>query len=113
MKSSKSEKLKVKAIVRHSCLQQRSRLRYGQPTLRNARTLTQHGKRASADSIRTDESDNDEYDSDAIDSRGKDDSSDVILAFINSVLFWYRANSYFRKEKVSMMGFICPPVPSQ
>ena len=59
----------MKAIVRHSCLQQKSPLRAGQPTLRNART---------------DESDNDEYDSDAIDSRGEDDSSDVILAFINS-----------------------------
>ena len=75
--------------------------------------MAQHGKRASADSIGTDESDNDEYDSGAIDSRGEDDSSDVILAFINSVLFWYRATSYFRKEKVYMIGFICPPVPSQ
>ena len=54
-----------------------------QPTLRNARTLTQNDNRASADSSQTDESDNDEYDSDAIDSGG-DDSSDVILAFINS-----------------------------
>ena len=38
LKSSKSEKVKV--IVRHSCLQQKSPLRAGQPTLRNARTLT-------------------------------------------------------------------------
>ena len=59
LKSSKTEK--VKAIVRHSCLQQKSPLRAGQPTLRNAK-----------------------YDSDAIDSGGEDDSSDVILAFINS-----------------------------
>ena len=49
-----------------------------------ARTLTQNDNRASADSSETDESDNDEYDSDAIDSGGEDDSSDVILAFINS-----------------------------
>jgi len=82
LKSSKSEK--VKAIVRHSCLQQKSPLRAGQPSLRNARTLTQNDNRASADSSETDESDNDEYDSDAIDSGGEDDSSDVILAFINS-----------------------------
>ena len=75
---------KVEAIVRHSCLQQRSALRAGQPTLKNARTLTQSDNRASAESSETDESDNDEDDSDAIDSGGEDDSSDVILAFINS-----------------------------
>jgi len=81
LKSSKSEK--VKAIVRHSCLQQKRPLRAGLPTLRNAGTLTQNKNRASADSSETDESDNDEYDSDAIVSGG-DDSSDVILAFTNS-----------------------------
>ena len=73
MKCSKSEK--VKAIVRHSRLQQKSPLRAGQPTLTNA----------SADSSETEESDNDdERDSDAINSGGEDDPSDVILAFINS-----------------------------
>ena len=82
LKSSKSEK--IKAIVRHSCLQQKSPLGAGQPTLRNARTLTQNDNRASADNSEMDESDNDEYDSDAIDSGGEDDSGDVILAFINS-----------------------------
>ena len=82
LKSSKSEK--VEAIVRHSCLQQKSTLRAGQPTRRNARTLTQNDNRASADSSETDESDNDEYDSDATYSGGEDDSRDVILAFINS-----------------------------
>ena len=45
LKSSKSEK--VKAIVRHSCLQQRSPLRAGQPTLRNASALTLDDNRAS------------------------------------------------------------------
>ena len=80
LKSSKSEK--VKAIVGHSCLQQKSPLRVGQPTLRNARTLTQNDNRASADSSETDERDNDEYDSDAIDPGGEDDASDVVLAFI-------------------------------
>ena len=64
--------------------QQKSPLRAGQPTLRNGRTLAQNDNMASADSSETDESDNDEYDSDAIDSVGEDDSSDVILAFINS-----------------------------
>ena len=39
LKSSNSEKVKV--FVRHSCLQQKSPLRAGQPTLRNARTLAQ------------------------------------------------------------------------
>ena len=81
LKSRKSEK--VKAIVRHSCLQQKSLLRAGQPTLRNARTLTQNDNRASADSSETDESDN-EYEGDAIDPGGEDDSSDVVLAFVNS-----------------------------
>ena len=48
-----------------------------QPTLRNARTLTQNDNRASADSRETNES----HDSDAIDSGGgEDDLSDVILA---------------------------------
>ena len=65
LKSSKSEE--VKAIVRHSCLQQKCPLRAGQLTPRNAWTLTQNDNRASADSSETDESDNDEYDSDVID----------------------------------------------
>ena len=82
MKRSKSEK--VKAIVRHSCLQQKSPLRAGQPTLRNARTLTQNVNRASAESSETDESENGEYDSDTIGSGGEEDSSGVILAFISS-----------------------------
>ena len=82
MKSSKSEK--VKAIVRHSCLERRSPLGAGQQTLTNARTLTLNDNRARADSSETDESDNEEYDRDAIDSRAEYDSSDVILAFINS-----------------------------
>ena len=82
MKSSKSEKVKG-IIVRRSRLQQFSPLRAGQPTLRNARTLTQNDNRASPDSSKRDESDNDEYDSNAIDSGGADGSSDVILAFIN------------------------------
>ena len=91
MKCSKREK--AKAIERRSCLQQKSPLRDGQPTQRNARTLTQNYNRASADSSETDERDSDEYDrrdvtderdSDAIDSGGEEDSSDVILAFINS-----------------------------
>ena len=83
LKISKSEKVKA-IIVRHSCLQQKSPPRAGRPTLRKARTLTQNDNRASADSSRTDKSDNDEYDSNAIDSGGEDDSSDIILAFINS-----------------------------
>ena len=82
MKRRKSEK--VKAIVRHSCLQQKSPLRAGQPTLRNARTLTQNVNRPSAESSETDESENGEYDSDTIGSGGEEDSSDVILAFISS-----------------------------
>ena len=57
LKSSKSEK--VKAILRHSCLQQKSPLRAGQPTLRYARTLTQNDNWTSAGSSETDESDND------------------------------------------------------
>lgn len=65
-------------------MQQKSPLIAGQPTLINARTLTRNDNRASANSSETDESDNDEYDSDAIDTGGDDDSSDVILAFINS-----------------------------
>ena len=64
-------------------MQQKSPLRAGQPTLRNARTLTQNDKMASVDSSKTDESDNDEYDGNTIDSGGADDSSDVILAFSN------------------------------
>ena len=82
MKNSKSEK--VKEVARHSCLQQKSPLRAGHPTLRNVRILTQNDNRASADSSETDESDNIEYDSDSIDSVGHDDSSDLILAFIKS-----------------------------
>jgi len=46
--------------------------------------LTQNDSRASADNSETDEGDNDEYDSDAIDSGREDDSSGVILVFINS-----------------------------
>ena len=65
-------------------MQQKRPLKAGQPTLRNARTLTQNDNRASAHSSETDESGNDEYDSDAIDSGGEYDSGDVILAFINS-----------------------------
>ena len=61
-------------------LQQKSPLRAGQPTLRNARTLTQKDNRVSADSSEMNESVN----GDAIDSEGEDDSSDVVLAFINS-----------------------------
>ena len=75
LKSSKSEKVKANSI-RHSCLQQKSPLRAGQTTLRNARTLSQNYNRASAESRKTDESN-------AIDSGGEDDSNDVILAFIN------------------------------
>ena len=82
MKNSNSEE--VKEIVRHSCLQQKSPLRAGQPTLRNARKLTQNDNRASADSSETDGSDNVEYDTHGIDSVGHDDSSDFILAFIKS-----------------------------
>ena len=46
--------------------------------------MSQNDNRASADSSETDESDKVEYDSDGIDSGGEDDSSDVILALINS-----------------------------
>ena len=66
------------------CLQQKSRLIAGQLILRNASTLTQNGNRVSADSSETYESDKNEYESDAIDSGAEDDSSDVVLAFINS-----------------------------
>ena len=63
---------KVKAILRHSCLQQKCPRRAGQPTLRNAGTLSQNGKRAKRfsmdDRSQTDESGNDEYGSDVIDS---------------------------------------------
>ena len=82
MKSSKSDK--VKTIERRSCLQQKSPLTAGQPTLRNVRKLAQNDNRASADSIETDESGNEEYDSDTIDPGEEHDSSDIILAFINS-----------------------------
>ena len=51
-----------------------------QPTLRNARTLTQNDNKGSTDSRETDEIDNNEYDGDAIDSGGEDDLGDVILA---------------------------------
>ena len=50
LKSRKSEK--VKAIARHSCLQQKSLLRAGQPTLRNARTLTQNDNRAALTAVK-------------------------------------------------------------
>ena len=74
----------VKTIERRSCLQQKSPLTSGQPTLRNVRTLAQNDKRASADSVETDESGNEEYDSDTIDPGEEHDSSDMIVAFINS-----------------------------
>jgi len=54
LKGSKSEK--VKAIARHSCLQQKSPLRAAQPTLRNGGTLTANDNRARADSGERDES---------------------------------------------------------
>ena len=82
LKRSKSGK--GKAILRHSCLQQKSLVIAGQPTLRNASTLTQNGNRASADSSETDESDKNEYENDAIDSEAEYESCDVVLAFINS-----------------------------
>ena len=56
----------------------------GQPTLRNTRILAQNDNRASADSSETDKSGNEEYDRDTSDPGKKDDSSDIILAFINS-----------------------------
>ena len=52
-------------------MQQKSPVRAGQQTLRNAWTLTQNDNRASAESSETDEKDNDEYDSDVIDSGGE------------------------------------------
>ena len=82
LKRSKSGK--GKAILRHSCLQQKSLVIAGQPTLRNTSTLTQNGNRASADSSETDESDKNEYENDAIDSGAEYESCDVVLAFINS-----------------------------
>lgn len=82
LKSSKSEK--VKAIVTHSCLQQNKPLGTDQQTLRNASILTQNDNRASAESSERDERDKDEYDINAIHFGGGDDSSDVILVFINS-----------------------------
>ena len=65
-------------------MQRKSPLRAGQPTLRNTRTLTENNKKASADGSETDESGNYQHGSDAIDSGREDDSSYVILAFINS-----------------------------
>ena len=82
MKSSKSDKLKT--IERRSCLQQKSPLTTGQPTLKNVRILAQNDNRASTDSVETDESGNEEYDSDTIDPGEELDSSDITLAFINS-----------------------------
>ena len=80
--------------MRHSCLRQKSPLRAGLPTLRNARTSTQNDNRATADSsCETDKSDNDEYDSDAIDSGGEDDSNDVIFL-----------HSSIQMRKMSMIG---------
>jgi len=67
----KSKSEEVKAIVRHSCLQQKNPFRAGQPTLRNARTLTPNDIRACSDSCETDGSDNYEYDSAAIDFGGE------------------------------------------
>ena len=81
-KSSKSDK--VKRMKRRSCLQQKSPLTARQPTLRNVRTLAQNDNRASVDRIETDERGNEEYDSDTIDPGEEGDSSDIILAFINS-----------------------------
>ena len=71
-----SESGKVKAVKRRSCLQQNSPLTAGEPTLRNARTLTQNDNRASANNSETDESGNDEYDSDTIDPGEEHDSTD-------------------------------------
>ena len=82
LKRSKSGK--GKAILRHSCLQQKSPVIAGQPTLRNASTLIRNGNRASADSSETGESDKNEYENDTIDSEAEDESCDVVLAFINS-----------------------------
>ena len=82
LNSSKSNR--VRAIERRSCLQQKSPLRASQPTPRNARTLTQIDNRASPASSETGESGNDEYDRDTTNPGEDDDSSDVILAFINS-----------------------------
>ena len=65
-------------------MQQKSPLRAGRQTVRNARTLTQNDNRTSTNSSEPVESDNDEHDSYAIDSGGEDDSSDVILAFLYS-----------------------------
>ena len=79
-----SESGKVKAVKRRSCLQQNSPLTAGEPTLRNARTLTQNDNRASADSSEADESGNEEYDRGTTYPGEEDDSSDVILTFINS-----------------------------
>ena len=72
LKSSKSDI--VKTIQRCSCLQQKSPLTAGQPTLRNVRTLAQNDNRASADSVETDENENEQYDSDTIDPGEEHDS---------------------------------------
>ena len=80
----RSESEKVEAIVRQSYFQQKSPLRAGQEALRNARTLTQNDNRASRLTAVKRWEWKDEYDSYAIDSGGEDDSSDVILEFINS-----------------------------
>ena len=60
LRRSKSDK--VKTIERRSCLQQKSLLTAGQPTLRIVRTLAQNDNRASTDSIEMDECGNEEYD---------------------------------------------------
>ena len=75
LKRSKSGK--GKAILRHSCLQQKSPVIAGQPTLRNASTFIQNGNRASADSSETGESDKNEYENDTIDSEAEDESCDA------------------------------------
>ena len=82
LNSNKSNR--VRAIERRSCLQQKSPLRASQPTRRNAGTLTQNDNRASADSVETDESGNEQYYSDPTGPGEEHDSSDTILAFINS-----------------------------
>ena len=75
LKRSKSGK--GKAILRHSCLQQKSPVIAGQPTLRNASKFIQNGNRASADSSETGESDKNEYENDTIDSEAEDESCDA------------------------------------
>ena len=68
-------------------MQQKSPLRAGKPTLRNARILTQNENRVSTDSSETGERGNDEYDRHTTYPGEEEDSTDVILqilAFNNS-----------------------------